>query len=225
MRRLLLIVSVLMVLLTGCGAAADGAGLAAVQNDDGAPIRLAPPSESQHAEAELVVLIDEGGFDARWNDLRSIGLGLGGQVTSATTGITEYRSERYEFGTIHMTVPTHRFDEALDRIEALGEPVSSTYRIVTDRVDTDSTIVATITESPGVIAASPAPEGRIDRALATAGDILLTALSIVIVAGAVLIPVGLVALLGLVIWRRLAPARPPVPDGEERHEAPAEATL
>ncbi len=69
--------------------------------------------------------IDPGTFDTSAAQLRAIAADLGGYVSSGESRIEEYDDSRYALGWFTLRIPTDRFDDAVDRIEQLGERVSS----------------------------------------------------------------------------------------------------
>lgn len=213
MRRLAILIAILAALLAACG---NQPAAAALQSDEVGPVRLAPPSSG--ADAQLTVQVEVGEFADAWADARSIALGAGGTVTEATTGVIREDGRRYSHGTITADLPTSRLDGALTSFGSLGTLVNSEVRLVPTSRPL-ATVIVTITESPSAVPSVDGPKGRVGEALDTAGDILLTMLAIAIVAGAVAIPLGLVALLGFAVWRRFAnPAPPARPAAEPEPE-------
>jgi hypothetical protein len=69
--------------------------------------------------------ISQGSFDTSAGQLRAIASDLGGYVSSGESRIEEYDDSRYAVGWFTLRVPSDRFDDAVDRIEQLGERVSS----------------------------------------------------------------------------------------------------
>lgn len=215
--------------LAACGSAPSAAAELAPASAQ--PTILQPPDEDRSVggDAEIVIQVDGETLDARRADLEGIVFGVGGWISSTSTGTSVYRGDRYDFGTYVLEVPEHRFSEVLDRIEGLGERVSSD--IAFRETGATSTIVATLTESPAPsVVGDPAPRSRIDSALDTAGDVLLTILSVLIVAGAVIIPVLLLTVVAYAVWRAVRRRWPLVEDAPvsaesaETTEPSAEAT-
>lgn len=69
--------------------------------------------------------ISPGTFDTSAGQLRAIAIDLGGYVSSGESRIEEWDESRYAVGWFTLRVPSDRFDDAVDRIEQLGERVSS----------------------------------------------------------------------------------------------------
>jgi len=203
MRRVLMVGLLALGVLGACGVGADGATSIVAQADEPGPVRLAPPDSATGAQSELVVQIDPGTFAARWAEAQATAVRVGGLVTSTSTGVVEERGSRYSYGTVTMEVPSDRLDATLETLASLGSVVSSNFRLIESPRST-SRIVATVTEVPSAVSQVDVPRARVATALDTAGDILLTMVAIAIVAGAVLIPLGLVLLVGLALWRRLS---------------------
>jgi hypothetical protein len=199
-------------ILAACGGEA-GATEVLAQGDEVGPVQLAPPSTG--ADAELTIQVDVGDFADTWSDARSVALGAGGTVTEATTGIVREDGKRYSHGTVTADIPTNRLDDVLSSLGSLGTVVHSEVRLVSTARPV-SVVVVTITESPSVVPAVDGPQGRIGQALETAGDILLTVLAVAIVAGAVMVPLALAALLIFAVWRRFTQT-PQQPEPEQEH--------
>jgi hypothetical protein len=64
-------------------------------------------------------------FGAKANQIRAIAADLGGYVSSGEASIEVHNEERYAVGWSTIRIPSDRFDDAVARVEALGEPVSS----------------------------------------------------------------------------------------------------
>jgi len=206
MKRGLMLAVILLVVLGACGADVDGARSIVAQSEDQRPVRLAPPDDVGGGESELVIQIDVGTFADQWRTAQETAPRFGGVVTATATGLVEENGGRFSFGTLTIEVPSDRFDSALDFLGSLGTVVSSNFR--SDGFSRPSSeIVATITESPSAVARVESPGGRVSDALDTAGDILLTMVAVAIVAGAVLIPLGLALLLGLAVWQKISRQR------------------
>lgn len=218
MKRGLMLAVVLMVVLGACGADLDGSRSIVAQSDDQQPVRLAPPDAVGSGESELVIQIEVGTFAEQWRAAQETAGRFGGVVTATTTGLVDEEGGRFSFGTLTIEVPSDRFDSALDLLRSLGTVVSSDFRSGAFS-RTTSEIVATITESPSAVARVEPAQGRVSDALDTAGDILLTMVAVAIVAGAVLIPLGLLLLLGLAVWQKISRQRvvptPPSVAGSE----------
>ncbi len=194
--------TVLLVVLGACGSGANGATAIAAQSDDSRPVRLAPPDEVGGSESEMVIQIEVGTFAEKWRTAQGVAARFGGTVTATATGVVEEDGDRFSYGAVTIEIPSDRLDSATEFLESLGTVVSSNFRSGVFSRPT-SEIVATITESPSAVTRVESPGGRVAGALDTAGDILLTMVAVAIVAGAVLIPLGLVALLGLAVWHRI----------------------
>lgn len=225
---------VTMVLAATVALAALAAGPAGAQPtellppDDEVPV-LFPPDRALPGQADVVVLVDDAGFPHRWRELRELTMAAGGWVVSARSEVGEHDGRTYEFGTAELAVPHDGFDELLLWIGELGRRVSMDVDYQPDGGSTASTITVTLTEEaePFFTDANGRAEGRIDRALRTAGDVLLTIVAVLIVAGAVIIPVVLLAAIAYAVWRAVRRRWPiaelPSP-AVETAEEPAPAT-
>jgi len=69
--------------------------------------------------------IGQGAFGTSAAELRVIAADLGGYVSSGESRIEEFDDERYAVGWFTLRIPTDRFDDAVAKIEGLGERVSS----------------------------------------------------------------------------------------------------
>ncbi len=76
-------------------------------------------------DGRVELRIEQGAFGSSASQIRAIAADLGGYVASGETYIEEYVDERYAVGWYTMRIPTDRFDDAVTRIEQLGEPVSA----------------------------------------------------------------------------------------------------
>lgn len=76
-------------------------------------------------EGRLDIRIDEGTFGSKTAELRTIAADLGGYIASGETHIEQFYDSRYAVGWYTMRIPTDRFDEAVGRVERMGEPVSA----------------------------------------------------------------------------------------------------
>ena len=76
-------------------------------------------------DGSVDIRIEPGSFDASVNQIRAIAADVGGYVASGETRIEEYDEARYAVGWYTMRIPTERFDDAVSRIEQLGERVSA----------------------------------------------------------------------------------------------------
>ncbi len=170
--------------------------------DDEVPV-LFPPDRGMRGEADVVVLVDEGAFSHRWRELRELALASGGWVVTARTDIGEHEGRSYEYGTAELAVPHHAFDDLLLWIGELGGRVSMLIGYQPASDTSTSTVLVTLTEEaePFFSDRESSSEGRIDRALDTAGDVLLTMASVLIVAAAVVVPVAVLAAIAYAVWR------------------------
>jgi Domain of unknown function (DUF4349) len=69
--------------------------------------------------------IEPGTFDNSASDLRLIAADLGGYVASGESHLEELDDDRYAVGWFTIRIPSDRFDEAVGRIEQLGDRVSA----------------------------------------------------------------------------------------------------
>lgn len=76
-------------------------------------------------DGSVDIRIEPGSFGASAGQIRSIASDLGGYIASGETRIEEYDEARYAVGWYTMRIPTDRFDDAVSRVEQLGERVSA----------------------------------------------------------------------------------------------------
>lgn len=76
-------------------------------------------------DGSIDIRINPGDFDLRAAELRAIAADLGGYVSSGETHIEEFDDGRYAVGWYTLKVPSDRFDDAVDRVEKLGDRVSA----------------------------------------------------------------------------------------------------
>lgn len=246
--------------------------------DDGAV--LFPQISSSAFDAKVIrdgridIRIESGDFDVRGAELRSIAADLGGYVASGESHIEEYDDDRYAVGWFTLRIPSNRFEDAVARVEGLGERVSSSLSsqdVTEEYVDLEgrlsyweqqevfytkllneaqtiddlvavqlqmqdvllnieqlegrlryldgrtsfATLTVGLTEVPDVIAPPPVEPttepGPIERAFDQAGEVLLATVAFLIVAAAVVIPLGILALIAWLIVRLFAPRRKVAP--------------
>ena len=221
-------------------------------------------------DGRIDIRIEAGQFDVRGAELRSIAADLGGYVASGESHIEEYDEDRYAVGWFTLRVPSDRFEDAVARVEGLGERVSSSIssqEVTEEYVDLEgrlnywkqqeafyskllneaqsiedlvavqtqmqdvllnieqiegrlryldgrtsfATLTVGMTEVPDLIAPPPVEPttepGPIERAFDQAGEVLLATVAFLIVASAVVIPLGILALIAWLIVRLFAPRR------------------
>ena len=76
-------------------------------------------------DGSVDIRIEPGAFGTTTAQVRAIALDLDGYVASGESRIEEHDSDRYAVGWLTIKVPTDRFDEAVSRVEQLGERVAS----------------------------------------------------------------------------------------------------
>ncbi len=76
-------------------------------------------------DGTLDLRIDPGSFGVNAEQIRLIAADLGGYVSSGETHIEQHEDDRYAVGWYTMRIPSDRFDDAVGRIEQLGERVSA----------------------------------------------------------------------------------------------------
>lgn len=76
-------------------------------------------------DGRIDVRVEPGTFDATAAELRTIAADLGGYLSSGESRVEEQGDERYAVGWYSLRIPSDRFDDAAERVEALGERVSS----------------------------------------------------------------------------------------------------
>jgi hypothetical protein len=114
-------------------AAEDGSGSeadsVAVIAEDGSIAFQATSSQVFDAkiirDGRLDLRVEPGSFGTSAEQVRVIAADLGGYVASGETHIEELEEDRYAVGWYTMRIPSGRFDEAVGRVEQLGERVSA----------------------------------------------------------------------------------------------------
>lgn len=76
-------------------------------------------------DGRLDLRVDPGSFGTSAEQVRVIATDLGGYVSSGETHIEAREDDRYAVGWYTMRIPSGRFDEAVGRVEQLGERVSA----------------------------------------------------------------------------------------------------
>ena len=195
--------------LTACGSAvAHGVESIAqpteLQPPDGEVPVLYPPDGPHRGEAAVVLFVDEVPVGVAWQQVRGITAELGGWVSKSSTGLGMYEGERYEYVAAVVDIPEYRFEDFIVWLDELGERIHFDYQTLpavgSGTVTVDVTLTDSVDPFVGIDSLSSST-GRLERALDTAGDVLLTILSVVIIAGAVVVPIGVMALFGFVVWR------------------------
>ena len=109
-----------------------GAGRAFEEVSDGtATAILAVESGASSIDAKVIrdgmvdLRIPPDSFGAKTSQIRTIAVDLGGYVSSGEASIEVHNDERYAVGWLTIRIPSDRFDDAVARVEALGDPVSS----------------------------------------------------------------------------------------------------
>lgn len=229
-----------------------------------------PPFEAKVIrDGRIDVRIGEGTFDTRGSEIRAIASELGGYVSSGESHIEEYDEDRYAVGWFTLRIPSDRFDDAVARVEGLGERVSSSLSsqdvsdqyvdlegrlkywrqqevfytgLLAEAEDIDdlvaiqvqmqdvllnieqiegqlqyldgrtafATLTVGLTEVPDVVAPfveSASELGPIEKAFDQAGEVLLATVAFLIVAAAVVIPIGILVLIAWLILRLFMPRR------------------
>lgn len=109
-------------------AAGSPEALAVVQ-DDGSIVFTSIGSDSIDAKVirngRIDVRIPVDTFDVKSSQVRAIAADLGGYVSSGESHVEQYEDDRYAVGWVTIRVPSDRFEDAVDRVEQLGERVSS----------------------------------------------------------------------------------------------------
>lgn len=98
--------------------------------EDGSVVFQATTSQVSEAKiirnGRLDLRVDVGAFGSSAEQIRVIASDLGGYVSAGETHIEEFEDDRYAVGWYTMRIPSDRFDDAVARIEQLGERVSAT---------------------------------------------------------------------------------------------------
>jgi hypothetical protein len=90
-----------------------------------APIGTDPPAGLKVIRDGRVELrVEPGTFGQISSQLRSIAQDLGGYITAGETYLQEIDDVAYTVGWLTMRIPEDRFDDALDRVDGLGERLS-----------------------------------------------------------------------------------------------------
>jgi hypothetical protein len=110
----------------GSGSEADSVAVIA---EDGSIAFQATSSQAFDAkiirDGRLDIRVEPGSFGTSAEQVRVIAADLGGYVASGETHIEELEEDRYAVGWYTMRIPSGRFDEAVGRVEQLGESVSA----------------------------------------------------------------------------------------------------
>ena len=104
------------------------AGSYEVVMDDGTVVfqQTAPGYDSKIIRDGSVDLrIEPGTFGTSAGQIRQIANDLGGYVASGESRIEEYEDDRYAVGWYTIRIPSDRFEDAVERVEQLGERVSA----------------------------------------------------------------------------------------------------
>jgi hypothetical protein len=150
--RLVALVIVGSVVIAACSSSSDSAAPATVETDGGERTQASPEDLSGEGAYDVVtkdgavvfqsvgapdfdakiirdgrveLRIDQGSFGSSAGQIRAIAADLGGYVASGETYIEETTDERYAVGWYTIRIPSDRFDDAVNRIEQLGDPVSA----------------------------------------------------------------------------------------------------
>ena len=101
----------------------------AVVQDDGSVIFTSigpnPIDAKVIRNGRIDVRIPIGTFDAKSSQVRAIASELGGYVSSGESYVEQYEDGRYAVGWVTLRIPSDRFEDAVDRVERLGDRVSS----------------------------------------------------------------------------------------------------
>jgi hypothetical protein len=97
--------------------------------EDGSVVFQATTSQAFDAkiirDGRLDLRVDVGTFGSNAEQIRVIASDLGGYVSAGETRIEELEDDRYAVGWYTIRIPSDRFDDAVGRIEQLGERVSA----------------------------------------------------------------------------------------------------
>lgn len=246
------------------GARADGAAYDVVL-DDGMIVfeQVASTFDAKVIRDGSVELrIEPGSFGTTAGQVRAIAADLGGYIASGESRVEQLDDDRYAVGWYTIRIPTERFDEAVARVEQLGERVSaslSSQDVTEEYVDLEgrlgywreqeafylrlmeeattieelvtvqtrmqdvllnieqiegrlryldsrtdfATLTVGLTEVPDttVPPVEPKDPGPIAEAFEQAGEVLLATVAFMIIASAVAIPIAIVVLVALGIFR------------------------
>lgn len=91
----------------------------------GAPIGTGIPDDLKIIrDGRVEVRVDPGTFSQAGSQIRSVAADLGGYITAGETHLQEVDGVQYTVGWLTMRVPVDRFDDALERVDGLGERLS-----------------------------------------------------------------------------------------------------
>jgi hypothetical protein len=255
---------------------ADGSGdeadRFALAGEDGVVAVSAIPVDSNLRiirDGRVDMRIEAGTFGQSAASLRTLAEDLGGYLAGGETHLEEIDDVKYTVGWYTLRVPEERFEEALSRVEGMGERLALTvssqdvteeyvdlegrlrywrnqeafYTRLLDEAETIddlvriqsqmqevllnieqiegrlryldsrtsfSTLTVGLTEVPGATPLAPVdPDepGILTQALEQAGLVLLNTIGFLIVAAAFLLPLAIVAGIGLAVWRGVSGGR------------------
>ncbi len=83
-----------------------------------------PPGLKVIRDGRVDLRVEPGTFEQISSQLRSVAQDLGGYITAGETHLQEIDGVDYTVGWMTMRIPQDRFDDALDRVDGLGERLS-----------------------------------------------------------------------------------------------------
>ena len=101
--------------------AEDQAELAANQVDRVVPFATGPAEIRVIRDGRVDIRIEKDDFSAVSTQLRTLAADLGGYVSSGETHLEEIEGINYTVGWFTLRIPEARFEEALSKVEAMGE--------------------------------------------------------------------------------------------------------
>ena len=254
------------------GEAEDGEQQFAI-GGDGAVVAVSPiPIDSSLRiirDGRVDMRIEGGTFGQSAASLRTLAEDLGGYLAGGETHLEEIDDAKYTVGWFTLRIPEDRFEEALSRVEGMGERLTltvSSQDVTEEYVDLEgrlnywrnqeafymrlldeassiddlvriqtqmqqvllnieqiegrlryldsrtsfSTLTVGLTEVPGtgpIAPTDPEEAGILVQALEQAGLVLLNTIGFLIVAAAFLLPLAIVAGIGLAVWRGVSGGR------------------
>lgn len=159
---------------------------------------LGPPNAA--SDAEITVIVQPGQFPFYWLELQRTTTRNGGSVVSATAESIQRDGRTVSYGIAELRLPPEAFGTVLGDILTFGTLVEGSIEgsggVIAD-------LVVTLSESEAVpVGSDPgSADSRLGQALDTAATVVLTIVSVVIVVGAAVIPVAILALVAYGVWR------------------------
>jgi hypothetical protein len=161
---------------------------------------LEPPGRA--GSAELTVVVPRGEFSFYWLELQRLVTSQGGSVLRATADTVQQDGLPVTYGVAEVEVPSSSVGVVIGEIIGFGSLVDGTIESSSGSA-ASWPIAITLSDSTAVPigAGGLEDESTLGRALDTAKDVMLTIFSVVIVVASAVIPIGLMAGLGYLLYR------------------------